>query len=177
MRYQFIDQHRGQYSRERLCEALQVSISGYYAWQKRPESTRQQENKRILTEIQEIHRQSRESYGSPRIYVDLQEKGVLCSENRVARLMKSHQIAAKRKRKFVVTTDSNHDLPVAENKLNQKFTATRANQKWVTDMDLRQRLCIWVHLRVDPGRLAVSGRSTRLDLAHPELSEVRFPGK
>ena len=63
--------------------------------------------------------------------------------------MKSHQIAAKRKRKFVVITDSNHDLPVAQNKLNQEFTATKANEKWVTDMDLRQRLCIWVHLRVD----------------------------
>ncbi len=61
MRYQFVDQHRGEYSLERLCEALQVSVSGYYAWQKRPESTREQENKRILAEIKQIHRQSRET--------------------------------------------------------------------------------------------------------------------
>ena len=62
------------------------------------------------------------------MYVDLKEKGITCSENRVARLMKSHQIAANRKRKFVVTTDSNHDLPVAENKLSQDFTASNPNQ-------------------------------------------------
>jgi putative transposase len=66
--------------------------------------------------------------------VDLKEKGISCSQKLVARLMKSHQIAAKRKRKFVVTTDSKHDLPVAENKLNQEFTATKANKKWVTDI-------------------------------------------
>ena len=84
MRYQFVDQHRGQYGLERLCEALQVSISGYYAWQKRPVSSREQENKRIVAEIKPIHRQSRETYGSPRIRMDLQEKGISCSQKRVA---------------------------------------------------------------------------------------------
>jgi transposase InsO family protein len=148
VRYQFVDQHRGQYSLERLCEALQVSVSGYYAWQKRPESTRKQENKRIVAEIKEIHRQSRETYGSPRIHVDLQEKGMSCSENRVARLMKSHRIAAKRKRKFVVTTDSNHALPVAENKLNQQFTASKANEKWVTDITYVWTREGWLYLAV-----------------------------
>jgi hypothetical protein len=107
--------------------------------------------------------------------VDLKEKGISCSQKRVVRLMKSHRIAAERKRKFVVTTDSKHDLPVAENKLNQEFTATKANEKWVTGMDLRQRRCIWVHLRVDPGRLAVSGSSS--GLVFPESSRLGDGGK
>lgn len=99
-------------------------------------------------EIQEIHRQSRQTYGSPRIHVDLQEKGIFCSENRVARLMKSHQITAKRKRKFVGTTDSNHDLPVAENKLNQEFSATKPNEKWVTDITYIWTKEGWLYLAV-----------------------------
>jgi transposase InsO family protein len=131
-----------------LCNALGVSVSGYYAWKKRPECNRKQENKPLLAEIKVIHKQSRETYGSPRIHVDLEEKGIYCSENRVARLMKSHQIAAKRKRKFVVTTDSNHDLPVAENKLNQEFSATKPNEKWVTDITYIWTREGWLYLAV-----------------------------
>ncbi len=101
-----------------------------------------------MAEIKQIHRQSRETYGSPRIHVDLEEKGILCSENRVARLMKNHRIAAKRKRKFVVTTDSKHDLPVAENKLNQNFSATKPNQKWVTDITYVWTREGWLYLAV-----------------------------
>jgi transposase InsO family protein len=101
-----------------------------------------------VAEIKQIHRQSRETYGSPRIHVDLEEKGILCSENRVARLMKNHRIAAKRKRKFVVTTDSKHDLPVAENKLNQNFSATKPNQKWVTDITYVWTREGWLYLAV-----------------------------
>ncbi len=118
---------------------MEVSISGYYAWIKRPESALQQENKQIVEQIKLIHKQSRETgsdadarllvHGSPRIYQDLQEKGISCSQNRVARLMKKHKIAAKRKRRFMVTTDSNHSLPVAENILNQTFQASKPNIK------------------------------------------------
>jgi transposase InsO family protein len=63
--------------------------------------------------------------------------------------MRLEGITAKQKRKFVRTTDSNHDLPVKENKLNQQFVATMSDEKWAADMDLRQRLCIWVHLYLD----------------------------
>ncbi len=107
---------------------------GYYAWRKRPESKRKKENQQIVEEIKEIHKQSRNTYGSPRMYAELKKQNIACSENRVARLMRLHQIAAKRKRRFVVTTDSKHDLPVAENTLNQDFQATQANEKWVTDI-------------------------------------------
>ena len=136
------------YSLERLCTALDISVSGYYAWKKRPESKRKQQNREVVEQIKLIHQQSRQTYGSPRVYVDLKEKGITCSENRVAKLMKSHQIAANRKRKFVVTTDSNHDLPVAENKLSQDFTASNPNQKWVTDITYIWTTEGWLYLAV-----------------------------
>ncbi len=127
---------------------MEVSVSGYYAWKKRPVSTREQEKKQIAEQIKIIHEQSRKTYGSPRIYQDLRQKGIACWENRVARLMKKYQIAAKRKRKFVVTTDSKHNLPVAENTLNQEFTATKPNQKWVTDITYVWTKEGWLYLAV-----------------------------
>lgn len=136
-------------------------MSSYYAWKKRPESAREQENQRIVAEIKLLHKQSRETYGSPRIYHDLKGKGIACSENPIARLMKKHEIAAKRKRKFVVTTDSKHNLPVAENKLNQDFTAANPNEKWVTDLDLHV-LEHRVHVCVDQRRVVIPSRSVRL---------------
>lgn len=127
---------------------MQVSLSGYYGWRERPESTRKQENERIVAEIKEIHKQSRQTYGSPRIHVDLVERGICCSEKRVARLMRIHQITAKRKRKFVVTTDSRHGLPVAENKLNQQFSAGKPDEKWVTDITYVWTREGWLYLAV-----------------------------
>jgi putative transposase len=132
----------------RLSEALNVSVSGYYAWVKRPESERKKENKRLVAHIKTIHEQSRQTYGSPRVWVDLKKQGIVCSQNRIARLMKSHHIAAERKRKFVITTDSKHDLPVAENKLNQDFTASRPNEKWVTDITYVWTKEGWLYLAI-----------------------------
>ena len=123
-------------------------MSGYYAWLKRPESNRNQQNKQLLEQIKGVHQQSRQTYGSPRIYVDLKKQGVACSENRVARLMQVHQIAARRKKRFMVTTDSKHGLPVAENKLNQQFQATKPNEKWATDLTYIWTKEGWLYLAV-----------------------------
>jgi putative transposase len=127
---------------------MEVSVSSYYAWRKRPESERKEENQQIVEKIKDIHQQSRQTYGSPRMYVELKKQNISCSENRVARLMKLHQIAAKRKRRFVVTTDSKHDLPVAENILNQDFQATKSNEKWVTDITYIWTKEGWLYLAV-----------------------------
>ena len=146
MRYQFIREQRGEYCLERLCQAMEVSLSGYYAWLTRPESKRNQENKQI---IKEIDRQCPHSYGSPRIYQELKANGISCSENTVARLMQKNGIAAKRKRKFMVTTDSRHGLPVTENKLNQEFSTSRPNEKWVTDITYIWTKEGWLYLGVE----------------------------
>jgi transposase InsO family protein len=127
---------------------MHVSVSSYYAWVKRGESKRKKDNQFILEKIKTVHKQSRNTYGSPRVHVELKKQNISCSENRVARLMRLHQIVAKRKRKFVVTTDSKHDLPVAENRLNQNFQATQANEKWVTDITYIHTKEGWLYLAV-----------------------------
>jgi transposase InsO family protein len=127
---------------------MEVSVSGYYAWLKRPESSRKQANKQLVEHIKTIHQQSRHTYGSPRVYVDLKKQGVACSQNRVARLMQRHQIAARPKKRFMITTDSKHGLPVAENKLNQDFQANKPNEKWVTDLTYIWSKEGWLYLAV-----------------------------
>ncbi len=127
---------------------MQVSKCGYYAWLKRPQSKRKQQNKQLVEKIEKIHEESSSSYGSPRIYEELKEQNVACSLNRVARLMRLEGITAKQKRKFVRTTDSNHDLPVKENKLNQEFVAAMPDEKWVTDITYIWTSEGWLYLAV-----------------------------
>lgn len=114
---------------------MQVSRSGYYAWQRRPESQRSQENKQLVKQIEDIYQQSRQTYGSPRVHDKLKDQGVRCGENRVARLMRQQGIAVEKKRRFMNTTDrrpgdSNHQFPVAPNRLNQHFEADKPDAVW-----------------------------------------------
>ena len=104
-----------------MCRALGVGSSGFYAWLKHPESPHRRENLRLLTELKAVHRRSRKTYGSPRIHAELYENGHVCSRYRVARLMRQHRIVSKHKRKFRVTTNSVHSLPIAKNLLLRQF--------------------------------------------------------
>ncbi len=88
-----------------LCRVMQVSKSGYFAWQSRPESDRSKQNNQLVEKIRKIHKDSHASYGSPRIHVELKEQKVSCSLNRVARLMRLEGITAKQKRQFIRTTE------------------------------------------------------------------------
>ena len=99
-------------------------------------------------EIRESHKNSRRAYGSPRITEDLQAKGMRCSENRVARLMKIHGIVSKVKKKFKATTNSKHNLPVAENILNQDFVTKKPNAIWASDITYIATLEGWLYLVV-----------------------------
>ena len=130
-----INQHEGQYAIERMCSALGVSESGYYAWRKREPSVHEQEDRRILAAIRRIHQDSRGLYGSPRIHRMLRREGIYCSRKRVARLMREHGIYSRRRpKRHIKTTDSQHDRPVAPNVLQRDFSATSPNQKWVGDI-------------------------------------------
>lgn len=131
-----------------MCRVLGVSRSGYYAWRQRPESQRQKENRKLLTMIKAIHRESRQTYGSPRIHAELRERGVHCGENRVARLMRLGGIQAKQKRTFKRTTDSNHSLPVAPNRLGRQFEAEKPNRKWTCDITYVATREGWLYLSV-----------------------------
>lgn len=97
------------------CKTLGVSRSGYYAWQSRPASEQETENAALLIHIRSIHEKTKQTYGAPRMTAELQAEGHFCSKNRVARIMRENDIASEAVRKFkVTTTDSNHDLPIAE---------------------------------------------------------------
>ena len=118
-----------------MCRVLSVSRSGYYAWRQRPVSAREMANQELTEQIKDIHQRSRQTYGSPRIQAELADNGVKCGHNRVARLMRQADLRAKQSRKFKgTTTDSDHHYPVAPNRLNQDFTASRANEKWLADI-------------------------------------------
>ena len=134
MRYRFIRDHVEEYPVTRLCHALGMSRSGYYVWCRHPESARAQEDWRLLQQITTLHTASKKTYGSPRIYASLRQLGETCGRHRITRLMRRHGIAAKHRRKFRATTDSRHDLPVAENVLDRQFTPAALNLVWVSDI-------------------------------------------
>jgi transposase InsO family protein len=118
-----------------MCQVLQVSRQGFYAWKDRPASPTAQRQQELLGQIRQVHAASDGTYGSPRIHVELAEKQVACCVNTVARLMQAHGVRAVTARRYVPsTTDSDHDLPVFENVLNRDFSAELPNQKWVCDI-------------------------------------------
>lgn len=117
-----------------MCRVLGVSRSGYYRWRCRPQSRRSEYNELLLVKIKSIFKKSRKTYGSPRVYVQLRAEGETCGKRRVERLMSANGILAKQRRKFVVTTDSRHTLPVAENTLNRRFSVDSADRVWLSDI-------------------------------------------
>jgi len=134
MRFRFIAEHKTEYPIALMCRVLEVSDSGYYAWCKREPSRRALEDQALGERIEQIFLANRGVYGSPRIHVELRDQGHRCGHKRVARLMQARGLSARRKRRRVRTTDSNHTNPVAPNLLNREFTASAPNTRWVTDM-------------------------------------------
>ena len=121
----------------RLCELFEVSLSGYYYWRKRQQQPgkRAKEDRALVEQIKAIHTQSRKTYGSPRVTNQLRKNGLKHGRNRIARLMKEQHLCGRQKRRYrVVTTDSNHDQPIAPNLLAQAPKASRTNQIWVADI-------------------------------------------
>ncbi len=149
MKYTFMAAHEEQFQVKRMCRMLRVKRSGYYAWRKRAPSTREQANQALLEMIAAEHQRSRKTYGSPRLYVVLRRKGVVCGHNRVARLMRLHGIAALSRRKYrPVTTQRQPGAIPAPNWLNQEFSATAPNQKWVSDFTYVETAEGWLFLAV-----------------------------
>ena len=116
-----------------MCRALTVSPAGYYAWAGRPESARSVRNRALRSAIRVVHRESRETYGSPSIWDALVKRGHRVGENRIARLMRADGIRAKTVKKWRATTQSNHRWPVAENTLNRQSTVAHPTRVWAGD--------------------------------------------
>lgn len=130
----FIQQNVADFPLELLCEVLGVSRSGYYAWARRAESARAQEDRALSSEILAAHQASRGRYGSPRVHAELRAQGHRVSRKRIARLMRRMGLAARRKRRFRRTTDSRHAFPIAPNLLARNFTAQAPNRVWLADI-------------------------------------------
>jgi len=132
-----------------LCLYLEVSPSGYYAWQQRRAcpGPRTVENQALAREIEQIHVRSRRTYGSPRVEKALRKKGRRHGRNRIARLMKEKGLCGRQKARYrVQTTDSNHDQPVAPNRLAEAAKATAPNQLWVADITYIETREGWLYL-------------------------------
>jgi len=118
----------------KLCKILEVSRSGYYAWKNRPKSAREIENEAIVEQIKEIHIKKRRTCGALKMTAEIRRSGKLVNHKRIERLMKQEGIRSKMANKYKTTTNSKHNLPVADNILNREFTADKPNQKMVSDI-------------------------------------------
>jgi putative transposase len=137
---------RSEYPVLLLCQALDVSPSGYYAWEKRPTSPRKKEEARLEIEIKAAHNRNRGTYGPERLQVDLADHGVQVGIHRIKRIRRKLGLRCKQKKKFKATTNSNHSLPVAENLLDQKFTADAPNRVWLTDITYVRTAEGWLYV-------------------------------
>ena len=117
-----------------MCRVLQVSVSGYYAWRKRAPSLRAQADLLLGDRIEAMHRQSRQTYGRPRIQADLRDDGIWVGDKRVARLMRERKIHGVSRRKGFTTTVRDRDARPAPDLVERKFTAAAPDQLWVADI-------------------------------------------
>ena len=150
MKFAFIKAHlASHFPLEVICQMLEVSRSGYYAFSDRPVSTRKHRREQLAGKIRQVHEENRKVYGSPRVYQALKARGEKVCENTVADIMKERQIRARSRRKFVPkTTDSSHQQPVARNLLDRDFDATLPDQKWAVDI---------TYIATDEGWLYLAG--------------------
>lgn len=147
MRFAFIAAEKAAFTVRLLCRTLQVSRAGY-AWQARPPALRTQADARLGLEVAAIHAESRQRYGRQRGHTELRARGHRTSRKRVARLMRARGLAARRRRRFRVTTQSRHPLPIAPNVLARQFDRTVPNRAGVTDITYILTQEGWLYLAV-----------------------------
>lgn len=149
MKYAWIAAHRQAFALTEMCDALQVSLSGYRAWMRGGTENRQRlTDQQMLALIRAIHAELKGAYGSPRMVRELRARGFPASKGRVERLMREHGIRARHKRRYKVTTDSKHGLPVAENLLDRNFTPVAPNQAWTSDITYLWTDEGWLYLAI-----------------------------
>jgi putative transposase len=170
-----MNQLKADYQVQELAQALEVSPSGFYAHQHKPEGVRARQDRQLIEQIKPIFEASRCTYGSPRIHASLRRNGERCGKNRVARLMREHQLLARQKRRFVPrTTRSDHDQPVAPNRLGKMPASVRPDQVWVADITYLPSEEGWIYLAVilDACSRKVVGWSLGLSLETSLVTEA-----
>ncbi len=133
MKFAWIQTEKASYPLTKLCRWLAVTPSGFYAWRARPESTHARDDRRLKVLVRASFDESKQRYGSPRVHADLLEQHEHVSRKRVVRLMREEGLQARQRKRYKLTTMSDHDQPVAANLLDRDFTAATPNQRWVGD--------------------------------------------
>ena len=148
MKYAWIKTHRDCYPVTTMCRVLGVSRSGFYAWQKREPSASEQRRAEIAQAAAAAHEESHGIYGYRKVHDDLHEQQIDCCRETVRKVMQENGLVSRTKRKFVVTTDSDHGQPAAENLLDRQFEAAAPNQKWTADITYVATREGWLYLAV-----------------------------
>ena len=132
-----------------MCRVLSVSPSGFYAAQRRVPSSRARRDEALRLKVRAAHTRSRRRYGAPRVHAELQAQGEQVGKKRVARLMREDGLVARRRRRFVRTTDSRHNHPIAPNLLDRQFGVEQVagpNRVWVSDLTYVPTREGWLYL-------------------------------
>lgn len=148
MKFAFMAAEKANYPVSLMCRELEVSASGFYASQKRPESTHTAKDRELRVQVEKAHLEGRRTYGAPRVREVLKKQGRRVGRTRVARLMREAGLRVPQRRRFVRTTDSRHGHPIAPNVMNRKFTTTAPDKAWVTDITYIQTEEGWLYLAV-----------------------------
>lgn len=147
MKYVFMAAHEEMFSVKRMCHALGVQRSGYYAWKRRPKSARELANIALLVKVREAFAISRNTYGSQRIRAYWLRRGCVYSRDRIGRLMKKDNLVPLKAAKWHPQTTQQHlGARTAPNLLNQEFAAARPNEKWVGDITYIETAEGWLYL-------------------------------
>ena len=146
MKFAFVAAEKAEAPVTLLCRLLEVSRSGYYAWEERGRSSRSADDEKLTVHILAAFEVGRGAYGSPRVQEELAAAGIAVSRKRVARIMRQLGLEGRRKRRFKATTDSGHDLPVADNVLDRKFEVDAPDIAWVTDITYVWTAEGWLYL-------------------------------
>ena len=140
--------HQEIFSVSRMCQMFEVSRSGFYEWLSRPESARKQADRQLTEGIKQVFEDSRQTYGTRRIRDDLDQQGQRVSRARIGRLMRQAGLRCKTRRRFRATTNSNHTLPVAPNRLDRQFQVAEPDRAYVGDITYVATGEGWLYLAV-----------------------------
>jgi transposase InsO family protein len=148
VKFRFVEAEKACFPVAWMCRHLDVSRSGYYAWRGRPPAAHEKRDQQLAVRVAAIHAENLGVYGSPRILEELKEKGEAVGRKRIARLMQEQDLTGRLPRRFVRTTDSAHQLPVAENLLNRQFSVEEPDKVWVGDITYIGTWEGWLYLAV-----------------------------
>ena len=140
--------HQQFFTVEKMCKTLKISSSSYYNWKLNIDGKRRVNDEKLLRKIKDIHKDSHQTYGSPRIYNELKKSDISVSRAKVARIMSKNLIRSVHARKFKITTNSKHNYPVCENILDRNFSPEREGKSWVSDITYIATKEGWLYLTI-----------------------------